>query len=304
MADPLLSEPPIAQAEPPAPGVAPDETPAFQPVPQAPPLTLVGPSNLPACPVCRGRSWSGRRWFTSLRDCLGCRTVLNDRSASRAEEEARYRSGSEPVASASGDVAAERWRFVRKTASGTPNRVLDVGCGTGAFLEEARHDGPEVAGIEINPTAADVARSRGVSVTIGSILGAVPLGYGWDVVTLWDVLDHLDDPAEALSRLRARMKPGGLLVVRGRNAALHAPIKRFTLRLRRIFRNFPDPAVVHRFGLRPDGWIRLMTQAGFEEVRWHPARFGGILPSVLLTARAGNAPPPTPWDDGPRPPAA
>ena len=296
--------PPVSQSEPPAPGVTPDEGPVFQPAPQAPMLTLAEAPTLPACPVCHGTSWSRRRWFTSLRDCPDCRTVLNDRSASRAEEEARYRSAGEPVGGEDKDLAGQRWRFVRTMAGGTPSRVLDVGCGAGAFLGEARCDGIEVAGIEINPVAADRARARGVSVTIGSILGSVPLGYGWDVVTLWDVLDHLDDPAEALSRLRARMKPGGLLVVRGRNATLHAPMKRFTLRLRRLFRNFPDPAVVHRFGLRPEGWELLLTRAGFEEVRRHPSRFAGFLPSVLFTARAGNAPPPTPWEDRPRPAAA
>jgi 2-polyprenyl-3-methyl-5-hydroxy-6-metoxy-1,4-benzoquinol methylase len=300
MAAPSFAEPQppfTSQAEPPAPGVSPDE-------PPAPALTLVGPPATPACPVCRGTSWSRRRWYTSLRDCGGCGTVLNDRAATRAEEEERYRTTGGPVEGQAVDPAESRWRFVVKTAGGTPHRVLDVGCGAGAFLEAARRSGAEVAGIEIDPSAANAARSRGVSVTIGSILGAVPLGYGWDVVTLWDVLDHLDDPAEALARLRARMKPGGLLVARGRNAILHAPMKRLSLLLRRVLPGFPDPAVVHRFGLRPEGWTRLLIQAGYEQVRPHPARFGGLRPSLVFTARAGQPAPPTPWDGGPGPAAA
>jgi len=300
MAAPSFAEPHPSlnsQAEPPAPGVSPDESPA-------PALTLVGPPATPACPVCRRTSWSGRRWYTSLRDCRECGTVLNDRAATRAAEEARYRTAGGPVEGQAVDPAEGRWRFVVKMAGGTPHRVLDVGCGAGAFLEAARRDGVEVAGIEIDPAAANAARCRGVSVTIGSILGAVPLGYGWDVVTLWDVLDHLDDPAEALARLRARMKPGGLLVARGRNATLHAPMKRLSLLLRRVLPTFPDPAVVHRFGLRPEGWTRLLIQAGFDQVRRHPARFGSFRPSVLFTARAGQVAPPTPWDGGPGPAAA
>lgn len=305
MGAPAFAEPPeplTSHSEPPAPDVRPDE-------PQV--LALPAQPATPACPVCRGRSWSKRRWFTSLRNCADCGTVLNDRSGTRAEEEARYRwsvaradeesrdhAGGRTSEAKAASVAEDRWRFVRRQADGTPHRVLDVGCGAGAFLEAARRDGAEVCGIEIDPVAANRARARGLSVTIGSICDSVPLGYGWDAVTLWDVVDHLDEPAEALARLIPRMKPGGLLVVRGRNATLHAPIKRLTLFLRRVlpFLVLPDPAVVHRFGLRPEGWARLLDRAGFEQVRLHPSRFTAFLPSVLLTARAPLAAPPAAWE--------
>ena len=305
MAAPAFAEPPeplTSHAEPPAPDVRPDE---------APLLALPGLPETPSCPVCHARSWSKRSWFTSLRNCADCGTVLNDRSASRAEEEDRYRrsvaraeeesrdpAGGRSSGAKEASVAENRWGFVRRQAGGTPHRVLDVGCGAGAFLEAARRDGAEACGIEIDPVAANQARARGLSITIGSICDSVPLGYGWDAVTLWDVVDHLDEPAGALARLIPRMKPGGLLVVRGRNAAIHAPIKRMTLFLRRVlpFLLLPDPAVVHRFGLRPDGWARLLDRAGFEQIRLHPARFTAFLPSVLLTARSPLAAPPAAWE--------
>ncbi|HZN04143.1 MAG TPA: class I SAM-dependent methyltransferase [Candidatus Polarisedimenticolia bacterium] len=305
MADPCPVEPPAPRSpEPPEARPADPRTPRpsyaepathGEPATRASEAPVTRSSGPPPCPVCRGTAWSARRSYTALRNCGDCGTVLNDRSSSRTEEEARYRDTGLPLEGIDQTIAARRWRFTVRWAGGTPHRVLDVGCGAGAFLEAAHGDGAEVAGIEIDPAAANAARSRGVSVTIGSILSPVPLGYGWDVVTLWDVLDHLDDPAEALARLRPRMKPGGLLVARGRNATLHAPLKRLTLLLRPWLPFVPDPAVVHRFGLRPEGWARLLAQAGFEQVRWHPAHIGGLLPSVLLTARAPHAAPPAAW---------
>jgi len=164
--------------------------------------------------------------------------------------------------------------------------VLDIGCGMGAFLKEARGGGARVAGIEIDPRAAEACATAGLSVTSGSIFETTLPEGPWDLVTFWDVLDQLEDPPEAL-RLAARgLAPGGLLLARGRNALLHAPAKKAARRLARWAPALPDPAVVHRWGLRPAGWLAMLRRIGLAEACLHPglpARLY-LLPSVLVTA--------------------
>jgi len=93
-------------------------------------------------------------------------------------------------------------------------RLLDVGCGSGAYLEILREGGWTVAGVEIDPDAAQRARTkRSLDVHTGTVLDA-PLPPGsFDVVTLWHVLEHVWNPNEVVDRIAHLLAPGGLFVV-------------------------------------------------------------------------------------------
>jgi SAM-dependent methyltransferase len=92
-------------------------------------------------------------------------------------------------------------------------QVLDAGCGSGRTLEELRDFG-EVSGIELNPDAAEVARSRGAfDVRIGR-LEEMPWDDGtFDLITCLDVIEHTPDDRVTLAELRRVCKPGGWLLV-------------------------------------------------------------------------------------------
>ena len=230
--------------------------------------------------------------------------MLNDRAATRACEEARYRVAGRPREGHDEVRAAARWRWVRRLASPRPGAaarlsLLDVGCGHGAFLRVAGDSGARVTGSEIDPTAAAACREAGLEVACGSVLD-MPEGAGvHDLVTLWDVVDQLEDPSAALRVVATHLRPGGVLVVRGRNARLHVPSKRAALRLRRVVPTLPDPAVVHRWGLTPEGWRTLLGRTGLQDVRLIPPIPGRLylLPSVVAVGRkraavtAGAEPP-------------
>ena len=97
-------------------------------------------------------------------------------------------------------------------------RLLDVGCGHGLLLDEARTRGYETVGLELSREAARHARSLGLDVrelpleafgegTNGDSPGS------FDVVVLADVLEHLDDPVAAIDQCAALLKPSGVLCI-------------------------------------------------------------------------------------------
>ena len=92
-------------------------------------------------------------------------------------------------------------------------RLLDVGCGHGLLLDEARRRGFEVVGLELSRAAARHARDvLGLDVRELPVESFVDLD-GFDVVVLADVLEHLDDPVAAVDRCAGLLRPDGVLCV-------------------------------------------------------------------------------------------
>ena len=95
-----------------------------------------------------------------------------------------------------------------------PGRLLDVGCATGTFLAEMKRYGDwHVRGVELNPAAARYATEElGLDVFNGRLWEAdFPEGQ-FDVVTMWDVLEHVHDPRRTLAEIHRVLKPGGALI--------------------------------------------------------------------------------------------
>jgi SAM-dependent methyltransferase len=92
-------------------------------------------------------------------------------------------------------------------------RLLDVGCGHGLLLDEARRRGYEVEGLELSAGAAAYARDvLGLTVHEHTLEAHSP-AEGYAAVVMADVLEHLDDPVGALRRCRELLRPGGVLLV-------------------------------------------------------------------------------------------
>jgi len=92
--------------------------------------------------------------------------------------------------------------------------LLDVGCGTGVFLDLARREGWDARGVELSER--HVARARAtfdVEVWQGEFLAA-PLAPGsFHVVTMWDFLEHVLDVRAVLAAARRLLAPEGVLLV-------------------------------------------------------------------------------------------
>lgn len=91
--------------------------------------------------------------------------------------------------------------------------IFDVGAATGYFLNLARNRGWHTAGIEISEYAANLAKSKGHKVSCGQ-LPQVKIEDKFDVVTMWDVLEHLDNPEKYLKIInRILVSDNGWLII-------------------------------------------------------------------------------------------
>jgi 2-polyprenyl-3-methyl-5-hydroxy-6-metoxy-1,4-benzoquinol methylase len=94
-------------------------------------------------------------------------------------------------------------------------RALDVGCAAGFCMQAMRERGFETYGLEISARIAEHARDRfGFdTIHVGPLEDAPYADNFFDLVTMWDVVEHVVDPRALLARARAILKPDGLLVI-------------------------------------------------------------------------------------------
>ena len=108
------------------------------------------------------------------------------------------------------------WKRLRSVEGYQPGgRLLEVGCGTGLFLEEALRSGRwELTGIEPSERAANYVREKlGLTIIQDTFENTeLPENY-FDVIVMWNVLEHLDQPIESLRRAHRSLKDGGWLIV-------------------------------------------------------------------------------------------
>lgn len=106
-----------------------------------------------------------------------------------------------------------RGKVAMATSDMVKGRLLDIGCGVGDFLLQVKKLGWEVMGIEPSNQAANIAQSR---------LGFAPLkptdyekllDQSFDVITMWHVLEHVDDLKSQTKELNRLLRPRGRLVI-------------------------------------------------------------------------------------------
>jgi 2-polyprenyl-3-methyl-5-hydroxy-6-metoxy-1,4-benzoquinol methylase len=90
------------------------------------------------------------------------------------------------------------------------NRLLDVGCGLGWFLLEARKRGWEVHGTEYAPAVVDKLRQQGITMHEGPLEGDSFQADGFDVITSFEVLEHINNPREEVAHIHRMLRTSGL----------------------------------------------------------------------------------------------
>lgn len=95
-----------------------------------------------------------------------------------------------------------------------PGRLLDVGCGSGAYAAAMRARGWTVRGTEFDPLAAETARSmHGIEVDVGELAGLAYPDGSFDAITARHVIEHVREPVAFLAECWRILRPGGRLVI-------------------------------------------------------------------------------------------
>jgi SAM-dependent methyltransferase len=179
------------------------------------------------CPACGGELAHWRSVASSepglegqrfeLFRCRRCGTAVTaGRAPASLHEAGAYRPGTPRLYMPARPVLSlfdrQRLALVRRLGP-PPAQLLDAGAGRGRFVLAAARAGYDAVGVEPSQRGAEAAAELGARVTRASIEDAQINPDSVDLVTLWHVLEHLDDPASALSTIRPWLRPrGGLLV--------------------------------------------------------------------------------------------
>ncbi|MEN6303054.1 MAG: class I SAM-dependent methyltransferase [Armatimonadia bacterium] len=142
-----------------------------------------------------------------------------------------------------------------------PGDLLDVGCSTGFFLQVAQEAGWQAVGLEPSHWAVEQARAQGLEVREGDLEANPPPPASFDVVTLWDVIEHVRDPLQTLQAAHAALRPGGVLALTTMDIG--------SLAARALGSRWPHLMRMHLWYFRYHHVAKLLQEAGFTDLHRH-----------------------------------
>ena len=178
------------------------------------------------CPVCGhagAQEWlqapdrfHGRRQLYTLVRCSTCALVWLSHPPRREEMGEHYTDAYHRLISGAGANTLYRWRdrraaLIQYKQDGS---LLDLGCSSGSFLEFLKGAPWKLHGIEISADCAKIAKEKsGAQVFVGDIVKAPFAPESFDVITCFDVLEHLYEPRQVMAKVMEWLKPGGIFYV-------------------------------------------------------------------------------------------
>jgi 2-polyprenyl-3-methyl-5-hydroxy-6-metoxy-1,4-benzoquinol methylase len=227
-----------------------------------------------------------------LFQCTNCGTLrLEPRSSAKDRDDraygAGYRAGLDPHKS------TRLYQLFRQCIPEPPTpgaRLLDCGCGEGTFLARAQRDGWDAIGFDTDTEAVTLARQRGVPALVADAGRMPDLPGAFDVVTLWDVIEHIPDPARTVAALRSVLRSGGKVLTLTPNA--DSSLDALAQAERRLTHNLSQHLIslcvnryhLHRFSRR--GLVILFRRHGFVTERLTTLQLLSLEPGRYLSGFA------------------
>jgi SAM-dependent methyltransferase len=166
-------------------------------------------------------------------------------------------------------------------------KLLDIGCGVGHFIRTALSQGYEAEGVEFSEVAADLGRERwNLRIVTGDFLDKQFVPESFDIITMWQVLEHLRKPREVLLKIHSILKSNGVLVIAVPN---FASIQAKLFRSRWYHLDVPR----HLFHYSPESLTNILDKCNFQidNIDHHSSEhnYAGILGSVMRISPPGES---------------
>jgi 2-polyprenyl-3-methyl-5-hydroxy-6-metoxy-1,4-benzoquinol methylase len=174
--------------------------------------------------------------------------------------------------------------------SGGRGRLLDIGTAAGAFVASAVKQGWDAEGCEPNQWLAEWgSRHYGIRIRQGSVFDQPYEPGSFDVVTLWDVIEHTPDPKAVLAHCATLLKPGGILIVNYPDIGswIARALGRRWLFLTSVHLWYFDRRTIRRI-LEQTGFAVEVVRAHFQRLELDYILFRGAALSAVLS-KAGRA---------------
>lgn len=176
------------------------------------------------------------------------------------------------------------YHFVRKQSlksklnlvnknSSTKGTILDIGCGTGYFLQSCKEDGWKIQGMEPDNSARTLAE-KNTGQKIHTNLFELKEENQFDIITLWHVLEHVHKLNESIQHIHKLLKPNGTLIVAVPNLNSYDSI---------IYKEFWAAYDVprHLYHFAPKNMDKLLTKHSFTKIGIKPMIFDSFYVSML-----------------------
>ena len=149
-------------------------------------------------------------------------------------------------------------RVAKRLGSAEGRRLLDVGAYCGYFVDVAQDAGFAAEGLELSEWACEQARALGLTIHNETLASRAESDARYDIVTMWDVVEHLHDPRTELSHVHRLLPPGGQLYL--------STIDSGSALARLLGRRWPWLMEMHLFYFDRESITALLQQAGFQVV--------------------------------------
>lgn len=253
----------------------------------------------PACPLCRGHKVVEfrREGALAIVRCDACGLMFTEPQPTQEELEVLYGKSyfhsddARPMAYddylADGDniVRSSRSRIdrIERILGRRGNQLLDVGCAMGFFLKAAVERGYDAHGVEISRYCVDHLVEPKAKVVCGTLEAARYADAKFDLITMWDVIEHLKNPHAILTECARIARPSaGLVLMTPNIEGLMARV------MRKQWVCWEDPHI-HLFYYGPAQITRELERTGWRVKRlrtfWHG---GKHVPMKLVFERLGS----------------